>query len=33
MRTHRGDVEVLLTPKGVSALNKELGLNLRQTTA
>jgi DNA-binding transcriptional ArsR family regulator len=30
MRTRRGDAEVLLTPKGVSALNTELGLDLRQ---
>lgn len=33
MRTRRGDVEVLLTPKGVSALNTELDLDLRQMTA
>lgn len=30
IRTRRGDAEVLLTPKGVSALKAELGLDLRR---
>jgi DNA-binding transcriptional ArsR family regulator len=30
MRTRRGDAEVLLTPKGVSALSTELSLELRK---
>ena len=33
LRTRRGDVEVLLTPRGVSAFSVELGLDLRKMKA